>query len=184
MTPEADAPGLPRDGGRAAVPRGDKEIAAAPLPADVRGGDRVPMRFLSVDDSPSARRVFQGVLVGLGVAAEDIRLAADAPEGLRAAADWRPDVVFLDMELSGGNGTASTADGAGAPNGDALGRALLRRSPRPKIVVVTALDRDDPRVRSLLKDGAIDVIMKPVRAERVREVLQRIGFAPSAPPPR
>jgi CheY-like chemotaxis protein len=143
------------------------------------------MRILAVDDSESARRLFRTLLVGLGVGPEELRLAADAPTGLREAAEWRPDVVFIDMELRtpDGGGPAPGDGGAKDPTtGDSLGRALLRQVPRPRVVVVTALDRDHPRVRALLADGAADAIMKPVRAARVHEVLVKLGFPPASAP--
>jgi CheY-like chemotaxis protein len=146
------------------------------------GGATRGMRFLAVEDSASARKVFQGVLFGLGIGPENLRLASDAAAGLSIANEWQPDVVFLDMELWGPD---PPGDGIAAPSmtGDALGKALLKGHRPPKVVVVTALDRDNPRVTALLGDGAVDVIMKPVRAARVHEVLERLGFAPPPVPP-
>jgi CheY-like chemotaxis protein len=141
------------------------------------------MRILAVDDSSSARKVFQNLLVGLGIESSDVRLASDAVDGLRIATEWAPEIVFLDMELEGPALGLPPQDGgsgrSAGRSGDSLGRALLRRSPRPKIVMVTALDRDDARVKALLQDGAVDVIMKPVRAARVHEVLQHLGYFPA-----
>jgi CheY-like chemotaxis protein len=139
------------------------------------------MRILAVEDSASARKVLQGVLTGLGVDVADVRLASDAAEAMRVATEWSPEVVFLDMDLQGPADGAADPPGAAVTSGDGLGRAILRRSPRTPVVMVTALDRDDPRVKALLKDGAADVIMKPVRAARVQEVLQRLGFLRGGP---
>jgi CheY-like chemotaxis protein len=150
--------------------------------------DPGPLRILAVDDSPSARRVLQGLLFQLGVTTQNLRLASDSAEALQLAQEWSPDVVLLDMELRGSGGSAPT-DGRGkkpaAPlpaTGDELGRELLRRNPRLPIVVVTALDRDNPRVSRLLKEGAADVIVKPIRAARVQEVLERFGFPKARTP--
>lgn len=135
-------------------------------------------RILAVDDSPSARKVFHEVLVGLGVSTDDLRLAANAAEGLQIVREWGPDIIFLDVELRAPEAAAPARKGAsgdGAMNGDELGRFLLRAQPRPHVVVVTALDRDDRKVRALLADGAADVIVKPVRAARVDEVLRALG---------
>jgi CheY-like chemotaxis protein len=157
----------------------DPGAAAAPAVRGRVAGSPPPLRILAVEDSPSARKVFQGVLLGLGIRPEDLRVAADAQEGLRIAAEWPPDVVFLDMELRGPPG-----DGPGpvepAMNGDGLGRALLRAGRPPKVVVVTALDPDNPRVRGLLAAGAVAVIVKPVRATQVDEILNGIE-APTPP---
>jgi CheY-like chemotaxis protein len=139
------------------------------------------IRILAVDDSLSARRVLQGIFFQLGVTAQDLRLASSAAEALAMAAEWGPDVVFLDMELRP-NGTESRPPSHGKKGeppvpttGDELGRELLRRNPGLPVVVVTALDRSHPRVARLVADGAVDVIVKPVRAARVQEVLDRIA---------
>ncbi|MGI0150369.1 MAG: hypothetical protein ACREC5_00335, partial [Thermoplasmata archaeon] len=61
-------------------------------------------------------------------------------------------------------------------NGDELGRELLRTQPNYSIVLVTALDPEDPRVQRLRKAGAYDVIVKPVRASHIQEVLVRLNL--------
>ncbi len=140
-----------------------------------------PVRILAIDDSPSARKVFQEVLLLLGVSTPNLRLAADGADGLRLAAEWDPDVVFLDVELHPPMGSSGGGARAEAPelNGVEVGRRLLEGSQhRPKVVVVTALDRDEPRVKALVRHGAADVIMKPIRAQRVDEVLRKLGFVP------
>jgi CheY-like chemotaxis protein len=174
------------DGGTIRPPYGSPFVEVmspgplSPASGPATGGET--MRILAVEDSVSARRVLQGVLVGLGVDTADLRLAADAAEALRVAQEWAPDVVFLDMDLRNPPGPAG--DGGSEPgwmSGEGVGRALLRGPIRVKVVMVTALDQDDPRVKGLLREGATDVIVKPVRAARVSEVLKRLGFrAPSA----
>jgi CheY-like chemotaxis protein len=179
-------PSLPPGVAPRADSRADGPITRYPPTGSVTSsegmGSARGMRFLAVEDSASARKVIQGVLVGLGVGTEDLRLASDAEAGLAIASDWQPDVVFLDMELWGpeppGDGTTVPA-----ASGDALGRTLLKNRRPPKVVVMTALDRDNPRVQSLLGEGAVDVILKPVRAARVHEVLARLGFNSPADPP-
>lgn len=146
-----------------------------------------PLRILAIDDSASARKVFQEVLLLLGVSSPNLRLAADGAEGLRCAAEWDPDVVFLDVELHPVLGMAAHPPSSPAPelNGVEVGRQLLGGpNRRPKVVVVTALDRDEPRVRALVREGASDVIMKPIRAQRVDEVLRKLGFVPPPTRPR
>jgi CheY-like chemotaxis protein len=145
-------------------------------------------RVLVVEDSSSARRVMQELLFGLGATAENLRLASNSMEALRFATEWPPDLVFLDMELRPEESDAAPMPSRGSAsvatqllNGDALGRELLRANPSLPIVVVTALDPANPRVRELRKQGAVDVITKPVRAARVQEVMLRLGVQlPSA----
>ncbi len=140
------------------------------------------LRILAVEDSPSARKLFQGLLLRLGVALPDLRFASNSSEALQLFTQWRPDLVFIDIELrtpavarpatvppSGPNDPPAPA----AVDGDDLARQLLERNPRLNLVVVTAFDRDNPRVKALLQRGAADVIVKPVLAARVQEVLER-----------
>ena len=137
------------------------------------------MKVLAVEDSPSARRLMQDIFLRLGLSLPEVRLASSAAEGQVVFEEWHPDVVFLDIELSGaGNGGAAGRAGKGshaAPmNGDELGKAFLKENPKLKLVVVTAHDPDHPPVQSLVQGGATDVIVKPVLAARVSEIIERV----------
>lgn len=142
------------------------------------------LRILAVEDSPSARKVFQGVLTRLGVSLRDLRLASNSQEALQLFTQWRPDLVFVDVELSGGRYRPPPAAGAPADghpvemDGDELAKQMLARNPDLNLVVVTAYDRDNPRVKALLTTGAADVIVKPVLAARVQEILTRFTATP------
>ncbi len=143
--------------------------------------DGSSLKILAVEDSPSARKLFQGLLLRLGVQLPDLRFAANAPEALQLFAQWRPDLVFVDIELRNPPLPQPTMPVAGEPSpaplidGDELAKQLLERNPRLNLVVVTAFDRDNPRVKTLLTQGAADVIVKPVLAARVQEILERFG---------
>ncbi|HEV2316098.1 MAG TPA: response regulator [Thermoplasmata archaeon] len=147
------------------------------------------LRILAIDDSASARKVFQGVLTRLGVTLPDLRFASSAPEALQLFTQWRPDLVFVDIDLrtSPARPAATTAPatpvappsgGMGEVDGDELAKVLLQRNPHLRLVVVTAYDSDHPRVKSLLAQGASEVIVKPVMASRVQEVLQKALIPP------
>ncbi|MCI4345292.1 MAG: response regulator [Thermoplasmata archaeon] len=145
--------------------------------------DREPggLRILAVDDSASACKLFQAVLLRLGVARPDLRFASSSTEALQLFTQWRPDLVFVDIEL-GAAARARLPDGGpagsgkvGAVDGDDLARQMLQRDPQLKLVVVTAFDRDHPRVQALLSGGAADVIVKPLLASRVKSVLDKLA---------
>jgi CheY-like chemotaxis protein len=145
------------------------------------------LRILAVDDSASARKVFQGVLTRLGVTLPDLRFASTAPEALQLFTQWRPELVFVDIDLktapprSSPTAAASNpgpSGGMGEVDGDELAKVLLQRNPHLRLVVVTAYDSDHPRVKALLSQGASEVIVKPVMASRVQEVLQK-AIAPT-----
>jgi CheY-like chemotaxis protein len=117
----------------------------------------------------------QELLFGLGATAQNVRLAGDSNEALRLTEEWPPDLIFLDVELLQETGNAPST-GAQLMNGDDLGRKLMRAHPGIPVVVVTALDAQNPRVQGLRKTGAVDVIMKPVRAGRVEEIMARLNI--------
>ena len=134
-------------------------------------------RILVVEDSSSARRVLQELLFRMGATSQNVRLAADAAEALRLMSEWRPELVLLDMELRSADLPQSPTSGSAPPllTGEDLGRHMLEADPHLPVVVVTALHPNHPRVRELRKTGAVDVIVKPIRAEKVQEVLDRLG---------
>ena len=155
--------------GRGSPARGTPETGGGPS-AGSRGGP-VPagMRILAIDDSPSARKVFQGVLMRLGIELPDLRFAGDAPEALQVFTQWHPDVVFVDIELKSRSpgllpktGTAShvpSSPPTDTVDGDTLTHQLLERNPRLHVVIVTACrPRPSSRRRALLARGAMDVI--------------------------
>ncbi|MGI0133279.1 MAG: response regulator [Thermoplasmata archaeon] len=136
------------------------------------------MKVLAVEDSASARRVMQEILLRLGLSLPEIRLASSAAEGQAVFQEWHPDVVFLDIELDGGNGGIPAKSGkptrALPMNGGELGKLFLEENPKLKLVVVTAHDPQHPPVRALVDGGAVEVIVKPVLAAKVSQVLERV----------
>lgn len=91
-----------------------------------------------------------------------VQLAAAVADGLRLHAQWRPDLVLLDI---------------GLPDGDGLEMltAMRRRAETP-VIMVTAVD-DDVSKLSSLRVGADDYVIKPFNpsevVERIRAVLRR-----------
>lgn len=89
---------------------------------------------------------------------EDVHVLAEADDlsGARALVEeHRPDVVFLDVEIPGGGGF------------DLL-ESLSRET---RIVFVTAHSQHAAKAFEV---GALDYILKPVRAERVAQALDRV----------
>ncbi|RDZ27296.1 LytR/AlgR family response regulator transcription factor [Lysobacter silvisoli] len=110
-----------------------------------------------VDDEPLARqrlRRLLGKVAGslINVVAE----CTDVDELIRLARRTRIDVLFLDIELPGGDGFTA-----------------LRRwnGPPPQVVFVTAYEQHGVRA---FDDRAVDYLLKPVSPQRLRETVSRL----------
>ncbi len=113
------------------------------------------MRILIVDDEPLAR----ARLTALLSECSDVEVVGSVGDGERALAaigDMQPDVLLLDINMPGLNGTA-------------LAQRLLGRV-RPQIIFCTAYEAHALQAFEL---GAVDYLLKPVRLERLRDALQR-----------
>jgi CheY-like chemotaxis protein len=134
-------------------------------------------RILVVEDSPSARRLLQDVLLRLGAELPDLRLVGSVVEALTVFAQWRPDTVFVDIELGKGDPVRARAAGSNASahdpkDGVELATLLLARHPALRVIVCTATDPTDPRVARLRAEGRVQFITKPLLASRVADALQ------------
>lgn len=108
---------------------------------------------LAIDDDESALAVVSEVLGQDGCT---VRTAGNGREGIRIAAEERPDVILLDAQMPGIDGfetarvLGSTESTAGIP-----------------VVLVTALEGTENRVRAL-KAGAQDLLHKPIEPAELR----------------
>lgn len=121
-------------------------------------------RVLIVDDEAPARRLLREILSG----EEGVEIVGEAATGLeaaKAAAELRPDAVFLDIEM---------------PKLDGF-EVLELLDPQVAVVFVTAYDNHALRAFEV---HAVDYVLKPYRAERLREALSRakarLGARPDA----
>ena len=114
------------------------------------------LRALIVDDEPLARRGLQ-LRLRRHPDIEVVAQAGNVREGLLAIAEHRPQLMFLDIQMPGGDGFS-------------LLRAL-KPEDAPATVLVTAHDRHAVQAFSA---NAIDYLLKPVDDARLAEALQRI----------
>jgi DNA-binding LytR/AlgR family response regulator len=113
------------------------------------------LRAAIVEDEPPARRRLVRLLEETG----RIEIVAEADTVRDAVAKIRqadPDVVFLDIQIPGGDGF----------------EVLKRLEEIPPVVFVTAYD--EFAVRAFEAD-AVDYVVKPVTEERLEEALEKIG---------
>ena len=131
------------------------------------------MNVVIADDEPLARERLKDLLAGHA----DVAVVAEAGDGdavLRACAQWRPDLVLLDVAMPG-------------PDGMEVAHRLAAGSEAPQLVFCTAYDH---YALPAFEAAAVDYLMKPVRAERLAMALDRVRAAlrvrqaAGLPPPR
>jgi two-component system, LytTR family, response regulator len=114
------------------------------------------IKVLIVDDEPLARRGIRQLLD----AEIDFEIAGEASNGREAVAaikNFKPDLVFLDVQMPLLDGFAFL-EKIGAEN-------------LPEIVFVTAYDEHAIRA---FEAGAIDYVLKPINPERFQKTLERV----------
>ncbi|MCT2586603.1 LytR/AlgR family response regulator transcription factor [Actinophytocola gossypii] len=116
------------------------------------------LRVLAVDDVPPAldelcRLLREAQEVG------EVAAAGDPLSALRMIQNGRFDAVFLDISMPGLDGLE-------------LASLLAKLSEPPAIVFVTAYEQHAVAAFGI---GAVDYLLKPVRAERLSDALARIG---------
>jgi CheY-like chemotaxis protein len=140
------------------------------------------MKILVVEDSASARKLLQGLLLRLGIRLEDLRMAPTIPEALQLFAQWRPDIVFLDLELrptAALDAAPITGGSAQHPkNGAELAAQLVQRNPSLKIIVCSASQPEETEIGDLLRKRKMQSIVKPILAAKVQEALEALGALP------
>ena len=143
----------------------DSRTAGTPL----RRPDGEPVRILVADDEPTLADL---LAMALRYEGWDIRTAGDGTSALKAARQFKPDAVVLDVML---------------PDIDGLEvlRRLRTQQPGVPVLFLTARDATDDKIRGLTLGGD-DYVTKPFSLEeltaRIRAVLRRT--AGEQPPPR
>ncbi len=147
--------------------------AGAAPPAGPDAGPNAPpppLRVVVADDEPLIREGLAELLAAEpGV--EVVAACADGAAALDAARRHRPDVLFLDVQMPGDDGLAVARR--------ALADAEAHGAPAPAVVFATAHDR---YALAAFEVSAVDYLLKPFDARRVREALRRVR-ARGAPAP-
>jgi DNA-binding LytR/AlgR family response regulator len=112
------------------------------------------LRTVIVDDEPLARQVLREELADI----DGVSLVGEAENGEQALdriADLAPDLVLLDIQM---------------PLADGFEVVRRLRGPLPGIIFVTAFSEHALRAFEV---GAADYLLKPVRADRLRQAVER-----------
>jgi two-component system response regulator YesN len=116
--------------------------------------------LLVVDDTALIRTTIIKIIARENIDISPVVEAENGEEAVRAALQHQPDIVFMDIKMPGMNGLQATA--------------LIRKAlPHSKVVMLTAYD-EFSYVQEALKLGAVDYLLKPVRPEKLVEVLANI----------
>jgi signal transduction histidine kinase/CheY-like chemotaxis protein len=143
--------------GAEAVPAGPRASATSPAPPHCR--------VLVVDDNPDAAKSLAALLQSMGCES----LVIDSGEhALRAARDWRPHVVLLDL---------------GMPEVDGYEAARRLRAaklePMPVIAALTGWGQDIDKERT--REAGFDLhLVKPVELDELQEALKAAARRPAA----
>ncbi|OOG43604.1 LytTR family DNA-binding domain-containing protein [Rhodanobacter sp. C05] len=113
------------------------------------------MRVLIVDDEPLARTRL-AALLGECDGVEIVGSVGDGEAALGSLGELQPDVLLLDINMPGLDGTT-------------VAQRLAGRA-RPQVIFCTAYEAHALKAFEL---GAVDYLLKPVRLERLRDALQR-----------
>jgi NarL family two-component system response regulator LiaR len=117
-----------------------------------------PISVLIVDDHEVVREGVRAYLEALS----DINVVGEASSGTEAvelAAESIPDVVLMDLVMSGMDGVDAT-------------REVKNVSPRSQIVVLTSYHQDE-HIFPALRAGAISYILKDVKMEELADAIRR-----------
>ncbi|MBN6151895.1 EAL domain-containing protein [Xanthomonas sp. AmX2] len=128
--------------GAAAMPQ-DQAPAAPPRPPTDS-----PYRILIVEDDRSQALFAQSVLHGAGMQAQ-VEMQAEGVQ--QAIADYRPDLILMDLHMPGLDGMRLTT--------------LIRQQPQHQLLPIVFLTGDpDPELQfEVLDSGADDFLTKPIR---------------------
>ncbi len=119
-----------------------------------------PIRILVADDHPVVR---DGLVAILGTR-HDFEVVGEAGNGREAIAQYeqfRPDVVFLDLEMPGMDGVAVL-------------QALRQQDPNVKVIIFTAFDTDE-RIVDAVRAGAAGYLLKGSPREEVFRAVQVVN---------
>lgn len=116
--------------------------------------------ILIVDDMPVIRSSLKRIISQKDTLYSPILEAANGEEAVTLARHYKPDVILMDIKMPALNGLQATA-------------VIRQEQPDVKIVMLTAYD-EFSYVQKALKLGARDYLLKPVRPNKLIDLLVEI----------
>lgn len=117
------------------------------------------LKTIIVDDSPQARKLLRLMLHELAPNVELVAEAENVPDGLKAIVEYKPDFIFLDIEMSGKSGIH-------------LAEELVEKKINCDIIFSTAYN--DYAINAF-RLAAIDYLLKPVQENQLLEAIQKVA---------
>lgn len=117
----------------------------------------MPRTILVIDDDSRVRESLSRVLAQGGAR---VQAAGSAEAALGLLPELAPELVISDIRMPGMDGL------------DLL-RTLKERSPEVDVILMTAFD-DLPTIAESMKEGAIDLLVKPLDLHQLRAVVERV----------
>lgn len=118
---------------------------------------------LIAEDEPLVRREIRETLTALWPELNILAEVGDGLEAIAALERLHPNVIFLDIQMPGLNGL----------------EVAQRLNGRAHVVFVTAFDQ---YAVSAFEQGALDYVLKPISAERMRVAIDRLRSRLAQPP--
>lgn len=118
-----------------------------------------PIRILLVDD----HHLFRAGLAQILEKAKDFQVvgeASDGKNGFQKANELKPDLVLMDIRMSGGDGIEAT-------------RRIRKALPATKVVMLTALEEEGKLIEAI-KNGAHGYVLKNIEPEALFATLRGI----------
>ena len=119
-------------------------------------------RVLIVDEALPVRRKLLEILHRAGLSGTQVQTVENSEQALELFAREHPALVFAEFV------------GRDADTGLSMMLEMLQLDPHVKIVVVTAEDPEGPLVRHAVRAGVFSVVRKPLRHDKIRQVLSEI----------
>ncbi len=121
------------------------------------------------EDEPLLATALQAALARTWPALQVVAVAGDGGSAVAVALQHRPDIVFLDIRMPGMGGLEAAAALAEAWDDENTGARAF-----PLLVFVTAYDQYAVQA---FEAQAVDYLLKPVQAERLRKTVERLQQA-------
>lgn len=131
------------------------------------------VRVVVVDDHPVFRIGMAALLDSLpGI--EVVGRAGTLDEAVAVATEQRPDVVMMDLDLTGGPDGIGASDPAGAGSGVEATRRIVAACPGVAVLVVTMLG-DDDSLFAAIRAGAAGYLLKGATPDEVERAVRSVA---------